>query len=633
YLGLPENEDIEKRIYTQWMEHPYLLRSLPLPHLSEFNNDEEIVFLEKLFQQLKQGFENTIPTNRSPSHAYLKRLIPACVDAILSFQLQLEENTEAPVYSSLRMTQLSIALEQALEREYTVLLSEGRYCFTEGQKSSQGVEKNKSLGNRLSNYFKFLRHIPVHQPFFPKRAKKSFQDFKNSILSNAIPEAFDYQFLREQSLSTVERTVKKQFLMICHDQEMDRRIIQQAQALMEGGWCGRVVCLSYDDEDEIQLYEGVTLHRIGKKRLIPEPCPAYWRYQKRTFNINSLGKGFRLLHKWNWKLYKQDLKRTYQCQSIQYPLPFDLPFYQAGRLYPSDLIIAHDLTALKSAHHLAQEWHVPFIYDSHEFYSEQIVFSNYQKQLMDTVEKEYSPDCAAIITVSQSIANGMAEKNNIPAPHVILNVTDPPEGISPLRTHLIHETLKLPLDHKIILFQGGMVPRRNLSLLVEGFRHLNPTGAHLVMLGPSHPKYLNKLQTKAGPLLNQSVHFLPAVPQQQLLHFTTSADCGVIPYPPVDLNTKYCLPNKTFEYIQACLPILSNDLVELGLLFERIEGGGLVTDLNSVQTMRDALQNMLHRDLNRDRERLAQIKESFTWKKEKGRYLQIVEQAMVNAQQ
>jgi glycosyltransferase involved in cell wall biosynthesis len=35
---------------------------------------------------------------------------------------------------------------------------------------------------------------------------------------------------------------------------------------------------------------------------------------------------------------------------------------------------------------------------------------------------------------------------------------------------------------------------------------------------------------------------------------------GVIPYPAVDLNHHFCSPNKLFEFIQAGLPIVANDL-------------------------------------------------------------------------
>jgi glycosyltransferase involved in cell wall biosynthesis len=60
--------------------------------------------------------------------------------------------------------------------------------------------------------------------------------------------------------------------------------------------------------------------------------------------------------------------------------------------------------------------------------------------------------------------------------------------------------------------------------------------------------------------IGDRVHFQPAVPQHELLDWTSSADIGVIPYPAVDLNHQFCSPNKLFEFIQAGLPIVANDL-------------------------------------------------------------------------
>ena len=52
------------------------------------------------------------------------------------------------------------------------------------------------------------------------------------------------------------------------------------------------------------------------------------------------------------------------------------------------------------------------------------------------------------------------------------------------------------------------------------------------------------------------------VPQKELLDYTAGADFGIIPYPAIDLNTKYCTPNKMFEFVSAEIPIIANkDLI------------------------------------------------------------------------
>ena len=59
------------------------------------------------------------------------------------------------------------------------------------------------------------------------------------------------------------------------------------------------------------------------------------------------------------------------------------------------------------------------------------------------------------------------------------------------------------------------------------------------------------------------IHFLDPVSQDELLSWTAGADIGIVPYPPIDLNSRLCTPNKLFEFIVAEVPILANDLPEL----------------------------------------------------------------------
>lgn len=611
FLGLPRQGGGEL-IHTRWMERPSLLRNNNFPMLTDVDPSQTLRLLHTTLKILTTKLISR--TEPDPQLADQLELLMAVMDTAT--------DTDTPETIAPRF-------EAHLEAYYTAMAAQGRQprstspVLSLKKSSLRKAIREEFRRMRAPNYFQmrsrqmagFLRRCLWIGPEEP------FEAYQSRLIAGCTPELFDYHALRE---STRQPT----FLMICHDQRIDRRIIQQAHALKEQGWSGRIVCLSFDDEDQIETYEGVNLHRIGKKRLIPMPCDVYWRYQKRHHKIRQWGRNIRFLTKFNWKLYKRDLNRTYRCKNIQYPLPFDLPFYKAGELYPSDLVIAHDLTALKAAHQLSQEWKVPLIYDSHEFYSEQIVFSDYQKQIMDTTERRYAPDCSAVITVSHAIARAMGEKNGIAEPSVILNVTDAQPDLPTVRSRLLHDRLGLPYTDKIVLYQGGIIPRRNVEILLGGFKHLNRPDVHLVMLGPSKPQFLQKLRQMAGSLNNQQVHILQAVPQHELLYYTTSADFGVIPYPPIDLNTRYCMPNKTFEYIQACLPILANDLVEIGRFVKELGGGGMVADLNSERSMAEALRAMLERDLESDRQRLAMIKDRYTWQEEKKRYLAIVEKAM-----
>lgn len=119
----------------------------------------------------------------------------------------------------------------------------------------------------------------------------------------------------------------------------------------------------------------------------------------------------------------------------------------------------------------------------------------------------------------------------------------------------------------------------------------------------------------ADGTLDSRVFFLDAVDQSELLEHTASADIGVIPYPPIDLNSRLCTPNKLFEYIVAGLPILANDLPELRR-FVHDNGFGEVHALDDPAAIAIAIDRMFASDLEGYRSRLDQGSNEFAWERQ-----------------
>jgi glycosyltransferase involved in cell wall biosynthesis len=112
--------------------------------------------------------------------------------------------------------------------------------------------------------------------------------------------------------------------------------------------------------------------------------------------------------------------------------------------------------------------------------------------------------------------------------------------------------------------------------------------------------------------LGLRVFFRDPVPQSVLLSYTSSADIGIVPYPPIDLNSRYCTPNKLFEFIVAGLPILANDLPELRT-FVHDNGFGQVHPLDGPAETARAIEMMFASDLEVYRRRLAERRHEFVW--------------------
>ena len=497
----------------------------------------------------------------------------------------------------------------------------------EGQLLRQSINE-KTITAHAEQIEKLTANFDQHMPSIQKISelqesilekkisRYTWAQWKSNVLKRAEPDIVAHHILETE----------KHFLVISHDQDIDRRIIQQVEALVQNGWTGVIVCLSFDNEDHLDNRDGYLVHRVGLKHIVPK-CKCYWRYQRGLFLSNKYLKWkFRsLFNKFCGIAYRVYTHLYYRCAAIKYPLPFDYAFFKAARNYPSDLIIAEDLPALEAAALLKRERQCRLIFDSHEFYPEQKVFSRKQKKIMHQTAMRFLPDCNYVITVSDGIADCFVRFYGIGKPVVIHNVTDW-EEIG--RGHRFHELFGLDQSQKVILYQGGIIPQRNIENLLRGFCKLDPQDTHLVFLGPSDPVFLKQLRKIAGHLQDTRIHFLDAIPREELPAWTASADFGVVPYKVIDLNTRYCMPNKFFEFIQAGLPILSNNLIEVDKVIKMIGGGGMVANLNSPGNVALALGEMLKRDLTDDRQKLCRARQTFSWDQESREFLRIVRQAM-----
>jgi len=470
-----------------------------------------------------------------------------------------------------------------------------------------GKKDKKTIKNRLRSKIKKLG----------KNTWISWKEYKYNLLCLSKPEQYHEEFNRFDGN-------EKTFTMICHDQDIDRRIIQQALSLEKEGYQGIIVCLSYNQNEYCEKYnDNILLHRISLNKIVPD-CECYEAYHKRQNYINWWGRGFKVLSKINHILYKVDLARTYKNKRIQYPLSFDNCFLYTAMNYKSNLVVAHDLPALRAGVLVSQMWKVPCVFDSHEFYHEQKVFSSYQKQIMEKYSSEFIPYCDLVLTVNGTFAELFKSKYNAKKSEVILNSVDKTDLLS--KGNKFHKLLELDKNQKILLYQGGMTNDRNIPNVIKGFKKAQLDNYHLTLIGPYDKALLQKLKKIAGSHLDKTIHFFEPVPQQELPSYTSSADFGVIPYPAIDFNTKHCTPNKMFEYIQSGLPFIGNDLVEVKKIVDQLGGGAFITNLDTADNMARAMKTMASRDLRAERKLILKAKDIFTWDVEEKKYLEYIKE-------
>lgn len=311
-----------------------------------------------------------------------------------------------------------------------------------------------------------------------------------------------------------------------------------------------------------------------------------------------------------------------------FPL-FDKAFYNAAVDEEADIVIANDLPSFKAGYMIAKERGIPLIYDAHENYTEQCTLPRRYAKLLEKTEAEILPNVDFWIVPNDLLGKAVIDKYQekyhiaVKEPLVIQNAVKKWEQYPEYTNcNILREKIGVGNDKKILLFQGGFLPKRNLENLVKSMKYVTNSNVVLVMLGfGSYVETLKKIAISNH--VEQKVFFLDPVSQDELLKYTCSADVGIIPYPAIDKNTYNCSPNKLYEFIQSRLPILANDLPFLRKLIVG-EGIGIVQDFSSAKLIAKAVDEFFNNpeQYQRLKERVNEVAEEINWENEEKKLLE-----------
>lgn len=237
--------------------------------------------------------------------------------------------------------------------------------------------------------------------------------------------------------------------------------------------------------------------------------------------------------------------------------------------FAPDVVIANDWRSLPIAFAAKRSAAVRIVYDSHEFASEEFAdswrWNLLARQHVVRIEDRHIRGADAVVTVSEGIADALAQRYALPRPMVIAN------------TPGWQATAFRPTEGRItVLYHGAIVPRRGLETLIESVR-LWPPHLRLVIRGPAQGGFERHLQQLAEPF-GERVAIEPPVPPAQLVSAAAQADIGIFLLSNSTTHARFAMPNKIFEYMQAGLMVISSDLPEIRKLIEAAGCGVLLAD-------------------------------------------------------
>ena len=224
---------------------------------------------------------------------------------------------------------------------------------------------------------------------------------------------------------------------------------------------------------------------------------------------------------------------------------------------------------------------VKLVWDAHEFLPGIKPWNSHPRWHIAqcAYEREFSRYADAVTTVSETLADMLAERHGLKAkPEVVLNAPDaeisPEQASEPVPD--LRELCGIGPDVPLAVYSGAAAPQRGLDIMVEALPQLPDTHVAFIVLKPTS-EFMNKLTARAAELgVADRLHILPYVPHYQVVPFLAAADVGVIPihhWP----NHEIALITKFFEYSHARLPLVVSDVKTMGEMVARTGQGEVFT--------------------------------------------------------
>lgn len=238
----------------------------------------------------------------------------------------------------------------------------------------------------------------------------------------------------------------------------------------------------------------------------------------------------------------------------------------------ADLIIPNDLDTLPACFLVAKIRKTSLVYDTHEYYCGTPELANrpFVRNFWRKTEQYIFPKLNDIITVNDSIA-ALYKQEYGKTLHVVRNI--PPASKS--RVTVSRKQLGLPEEKTILILQGaGINVDRGVEELVEAMPYVYDD---IMLLIVGSGDVISQLKKRAQALLlGDKILFIPKVPLEKLQAYTAAANIGLTVDKDTNINYRYSLPNKLFDYIRAGIPVISSRLKEIERIIRRYDIGTFI---------------------------------------------------------
>jgi len=226
-----------------------------------------------------------------------------------------------------------------------------------------------------------------------------------------------------------------------------------------------------------------------------------------------------------------------------------------------DAVYCADYHGMVAANIYHREFKKPYVIDSHEYCLSHQNYHTTEQAFVKKVESKCFQNTTALVTVSQTFAELYQFEYGLDRLPLIYHNTPKPsvKNAEKMQTWNLRKNLAIDNTKKIILFHGGLARvKRNLEMLLQISVELAKQDIHLLFIGYG-PLLTDIMKYKA---INSSVHYLPTLDQESLALVIKQVDAIIVPYIALDINQKYCAPNRFFDALTHRIFVIANDSID-----------------------------------------------------------------------
>jgi len=314
--------------------------------------------------------------------------------------------------------------------------------------------------------------------------------------------------------------------------------------------------------------------------------------QKAGFEVLLVGRRQRKSPPMDERPYKSHRMKLLFEKGPFFYAEFNIRLFVFLLFHRCNCLLSNDLDTLLPNFWISKLKRIPLIYDSHEYFTEvpELVERPKVQKVWKRIEEYILPKMKEMITVNQSIANLFHEKYGIKV-HVVRNI--------PMRKMLpapaSRDAIGIdPKKHVLVLQGSGINIHRGSEELVDAMRYLDD--CQLVIIGGGDVLPILKEKVTANNW-NDRVKFFPRMPYQQMMAITQLAELGFTLDKDTNLNYRFSLPNKLFDYIQAGVPIVASRLTEIEKIVTDYNIGTFI-DNHDPETIASTVKKVLNDEKN-----------------------------------